>query len=215
MQVKHWCSVVVVLTAAAAGPAMAQNTMRVRIVNQYFAYINAGIGTAMRAGSDSVSGTLTLQSNGTWQGVVDAKVRFRQAMRAFGVDACPQTDYEGTQRLQLTATKATGFNAEIQTITYSAGTADGGYLELAVNPVESAAMNSTVCLSLYQDPAYTWALLPLNDARWNQPTSGYIIGFPQSGVLAYTDGTVGTFSSNIDLSRPAEALSKWTIRIER
>lgn len=215
MQRDLWRVLVLLLAAVPARPANAQDTIQVRITNQYFAYVNVGIGNAHRVGADTLTGKLTLQSNGTWQGEVDAKVTFKQAMRAFGIDACPLADYTGTQRLELTGTPVGGFNSVSQTITYSAGTADGGFLELAVRPVEAAAMNSTDCLTLYEDVRYNHPLLPLNDARWTQPTSGYVIGIPQSGVLDYRDGTVQTFQTNIDLSRPAEAVSSWTIRVER
>jgi hypothetical protein len=160
-------------------------------------------------------GTLTFQSDSTWTGVVEAKVRFKQAMEAFGVAVCPEADYEGSQRLQLSGTKAGGFNPASQTIIYSTGTADGGFLELTVQPVGPPVMNSMDCLSLYEDAAWSFPLLPLNDARWNQLTSGYVIGLPQSGLVVYTDSTLRAFQTNLNPAQPAGASSSWKIRVDR
>ena len=209
-------AVVLVLLMAAAQLATAQNTIRIRLTNLYRVDLNLGFGSAKRWGIDSVDGTLTLQSNGTWTGTVDAHVDFSQEMKGLGMN-CPLKRFVISQRLAVVATTVPGFNTSSQSITNRSGTANGGFLALDVKPAAAPSTPPGPCLDMhYHDPSdpSIIPLLPLNDGRWtNPPTAGYVIGLPQRGVLDYVDGTVGC--------NPAQAgggfspCSKWTIRVER
>lgn len=210
-------SQVLVLAALVASTrsGLAQQTLRIRLENRYVASINLGFASALRSGSDILDGTLALQSDGTWTGEVLANVNFWQEMKGLGMP-CPRTQFRVSQKLRVTARSVSGFNAKMQSVTYRSGTASG-FVALAVRPAEPHRMNSgdPDCLSLNPDDTGA-ILLPLNDARWNQPASGYIIGFPQSGVLEYEDVTVQPSQGpSISSTSPAEASSRWTIRIER
>lgn len=212
-----WRALVLALVMAPAHRAIAQNTIQIRLTNAHRVKLNLGFGSAKRWGIDSVDGTLTLQSNGTWTGEVDAEVDFSQEMQGLGT-TCPLKRYVITQRLSVVATTVReGFNTNSQTITYRSGSANGGFLALEVKPAARPSVPPGPCLAMHNDvpgDASIIPLLPLNDGRWtNPPTAGYIIGLPQRGVLEYTDGTIGC-----DPTQTAPGwtpCSKWTIRIAR
>lgn len=215
MQSSVWQLLVLALLAVSTRSGVAQQTLRIRLENSYVASINLGLARALRSGSDILDGTLTLQNDGTWKGKVLANVNFWQEMKGLGMN-CPRTQFRVSQELYVTARSVSGFNAKMQSVTYRTGTASG-FVALAVRPAEPHRMNSgdPDCLSLNQDDTGA-TLLPLNDARWNQPASGYIIGFPQSGVLEYEDVTVQTSQGpSLSSTSPADASSRWTIRVER
>lgn len=209
-----WSALVLVLLVAPAKLAMAQNTIQIRIKNAYAVNLNLGFGSANRRGTDYVDGTLTLQSNGTWTGEVDARVIFDQEMKGLGMN-CPMRTFVITQRLAVKATTVPGFNTSTQSITYQNGSANGGFVALEVRPVAAPSIPPGPCLDMHNhvpdDPSII-PLLPLNDGRWtNPPTAGYVIGLPQRGVLLYVDGTVAC-----DPTQPGRiACSEWTIRVER
>lgn len=204
------------LAALVPQRGQAQDTLEVEILNRYSAIIEAVIGTATRAGMDTFKGTLVRQADGTWQGVVTARAKFVQTMKAFGFVVCKETEYTGEQRLYLTGTPVGDFNRRLQSITPKTGAADGGFLSLTVTPVAVANMSSMDCLTLREDPRWSFPLLPLNDARWTEPTMRYILGMPQSGVLEYDDLTVLMFEPGEDLSRfPIIANNSWEIKVVR
>lgn len=204
------------LLMAPAHLAIAQNTIQIRLTNLHRVTLNLGFGSAKRWGIDSVDGTLTLQSNGTWTGEVDARVDFSQEMQGLGMN-CPLKRYVIAQRLAVVATTVPGFSTATQSITYRSGSANGGFLALDVTPAARPSVPPGPCLDMHNyvpdDPSII-PLLPLNDGRWtNPPTAGYVIGLPQRGVLEYTDGTIGC-----DPAQTAPGwipCSKWLIRIER
>ena len=217
MKSSIWRVLVPVLFVAPAQLAIAQNTIRIRLENRYIVVLNLGFGSGKRAGTDIVEGTLTLQADGTWKGEVRARVDFSQELKGLGMK-CPLTRFLGSQRLEVSAKTVSGFNSNSQTITYRSGRANAGFLALAVKTVEAPDINPTgPCLDMYQNDAADFPLLPLNDGRWTQPTSGYVIGLPQSGVLEYEDVTLGTSLPNNP--QPSGGLvpasSNWTIRVER
>ena len=209
---------VLALFLAPAQLAIAQNTMRLRLENIYMAHLNLGFGSATRAGIDSVNGALTLQADGTWTGVVDARVKFTQELKGLGVVVCPSQEFIITQRLAMVATAVPGFNTETQLITYRSGRADGGFLALEVKPVTRPSIPPGECLDMHNDvpdDPNIIPLLPLNDARWtNPPTAGYVIGLPRSGVLAYVDGTLPCDPDETGRGLNP-ACSQWSIRVER
>ncbi len=143
-------------------PGMAQETIHIRLANTYFAQIDIGIGKAERSnGADTVAGTLTRQTDGTWTGEVQAKVAFIQEMKGFLGKACPKSQFQGSQRLRMTGRTVSGFNSKVQTISYQSGRATE-FLVLTVKP--AAAMNmqgDLTCLSIDST-----GVLPLNDSRW-------------------------------------------------
>lgn len=208
-------ALVLALLAAAARSAAAQPALRIRIANSYVASINLGFARGLRSGSDSLEGTLVRQDDGTWAGEVLAKVTFWQEMKGPGLN-CPRAQFQVSQRLHMTARPVSGFNATSQTVTYRSGVANG-FVALAVRAARQPRWTSgdLDCLTVQPD-ASGEVLLPLNDARWNQPTSGYILGFPNTGVLEYDDVTVQTSQGpSLSGTSPAEASSRWTIRVER
>lgn len=211
-----WRVVVLALSLAPPQLASAQNTIRIRLENKYVVDLNLGFGSAQRAGTDIVSGTLTLQANGTWMGAVDANVDLTQELKGLGM-VCPKIPFRGSQRLDVRAKTVSGFNSKSQSITYRSGTANAGFLALEVKPAEAPNIQQNApCIDMYQNDVNDFPLLPLNDGRWTQPTSGYVIGLPQSGVLEYEDITLGAAPNNPQPSGGLiAAASKWTIRVER
>ena len=216
MRTNIWRAVVLALFAAPAQSAMAQNTIQIRIKNAYAVNLNLGFGSANRRGTDYVDGTLTLQSDGTWTGELDARVIFDQEMKGLGM-TCPMKTFIVTQRLTVVATTVAGFNTASQSITYQSGSANGGFFALEVRPKQAPSIPPGPCLDMHEfpDPANpngVIPLLPLNDGRWtNPPTAGYVIGLPQRGVLLYVDGTVACNPTQAGRI----ACSEWTIRVER
>jgi hypothetical protein len=57
--------------ATSAERSSAQDSLEVRIINQYVAHFQLEIGSATRIGVDTLKGTLGLQPDGTWQGFVE------------------------------------------------------------------------------------------------------------------------------------------------
>lgn len=207
------------LSAVAPQRGQAQDTLQVWIANSYTVVLKLEIGTAIRGGNDTLDGTLVRQANGTWQGQVTARQTFIQEMNAFGINLCPSKLYTGTQQLTLTGTTVGNVNPRLQLITNMTGTADGGFLSLSVRTTGRANMSSLDCLTLREDVAggTTFPLLPLNDSRWNEPSTTYIIGFPQSGTLEYTDITT-LFNQPAHVhpvQGPITSSSTWTVRITR
>jgi hypothetical protein len=218
MKAPVWPVLVLSLLAAHLTPGMAQDTIRIRLANSYAAQIDIGIGKAERSqGADTLQGTLTRQPDGTWKGVVEAKISFNQEMKGILGSACPRQLFQGSQRLRMTGRTVGGFNATVQTISYKSGTA-AEFLLLAIRPVAAAMMTSgdTTCLSMYQyaDPTIPFPLLPLNDSRW-LPEAGYPIGLPRSGVLEYRDETTNTTGGGNGLPLPVNAIGHWEVRVER
>ena len=196
-------------------PGMAQETIHIRLANTYFAQIDIGIGKAERSsGDDTVAGTLTRQTDGTWTGEVQAKVSFDQEMKGILGRACPKQKFEGSQRLRMTGRTVRGFNSNVQTISYKSGRATE-FLVLWVQPAAAPNMTSgnLDCLSMYtyQDGS---TLLPLNDSRW-LPEAGYTIGLPPTGVLEYDDDTVDTIGGGGAVALPVKAMGRWKVRVER
>ena len=124
MNSKIWSAFILALLMAPAQVAIAQNTIQIKIKNSYRVNLNLGFGSANRGGFDYVDGTLTLQSNGTWTGEVDARVSFWQEMKGLGMN-CAKGSASApiivTQRLEVVARTAPGFNTNSQSITYSSG----------------------------------------------------------------------------------------------
>lgn len=201
------------------GPAaVAQNTLDVHVVHVYLVGINAVIGRGYRVGVDTVRGLITRQPDGTWKGIATGIVNFTQAIRALGIAVCPQFDYHGTQRLQLTATPARRFNPRSQTILPDTGTPNGGFLALTLTPLDSAQMNSTECLDLHQAGPMAKPMLPLNDSRWDDPVAPYVIGIPRSGVLSYVDLAADTSPDSTwkqYLKEPVMVRAGFYIRVRR
>lgn len=201
--------------AVPARPVVAQEAVRIHMVNSYVASVNLGFARALRSGRDTLVGTLRRQPDGTWQGEVRAKVNFWQELKGPGIN-CPRTHFQIAQRLRMTARSASGFNPKSQSVSYRSGVASE-FAVLAVSPdsVPRWSSGDPDCLTLHQDGAGN-DLLPLNDGRWTPPASGYIIGLPQSGVLEYEDVSVQTSQGpGLSGTAPAEASARWIIRVER
>jgi hypothetical protein len=205
------------LAALAPQRGQAQDSLQVWIENKYLVVLQLSIGNAVRGGADTLSGTLVLQADGTWQGQVTAKQTFIQEMNAFGINVCPSTGYTGTQELTLTGTVVGSFNPKLQSITLRTGAPDGGFLSLSVRTDSLARMSSVDCLTLREDVAGNFPLLPLNDARWTEPMTTYIIGLPQRGKLEYRDITtlLSLPGAAAPIQGPVTSSSVWTVRIER
>jgi hypothetical protein len=214
MKTSIWHALVLALLMAPAQSAIAQNTIRIDIQNVYTVELNFGFGSATRTGTDSVGGTLTLQSDGTWKGVVDAQVNFEQEMKGLGVAVCPKDTVIVSQRLAVVATPVLVFNFTTSTPIFVRGLPDGGYLALDVKPVAQPSTPPGPCLDMhYHDPdnPNIIPLLPLNDGRWtNPPKAGYVIGMPKRGVLIYQDVTLAC-----DRTQRSPACSEWIISVQR
>ena len=207
--------VLALLLLTAHGPlGMAQDTIRIRLVNSYSAQINLGFAKAERTlGADTLEGTLARQTDGTWKGEVQAKVSFTQAMTGLMGQTCPKQAFQGSQRLNMSGRVVSGFNPKVQTITYRSGRATA-FLLLSVRPAAQADMTKgdLACVSMYEYSDNPFPLLPLNDSRW-LPEAGYTIGVPGSGVLEYDDDTVtGTAGGQ---ALPVTAVGRWQVRVER
>ena len=215
MKALVWPVLVLSLLTAHVPPGVAQETIHIRLVNAYAALIDLGFAKAERnSGEDIVEGTLTLQTDGTWKGEVQAKVSFMQEMKAFLGPVCTREEFKGSQRLLMSGRTVSGFNSKVQTIAYRSGRATE-FLVLAVRPAAAPNMTKgdTNCLSMYtyEDGSM---LLPLNDSRW-LPEAGYTIGLPQSGMLEYDDDTVNTGGGGSGVVLPVRAVGRWRVHVDR
>jgi hypothetical protein len=214
MNAYGWLVPVLSLLTVLVSTGVAQQTIHIRLAETYFAQIDIGIGKAERSnGADTLRGTLTRQTDGTWEGEVEAKVNFVQAMGGILGKGCPKEQFEGSQRLHMSGKPVSGFNSKVQSISnQSARPVE--FLLLSVRPAAAPKMTKgdTNCLSMYtyQDGSL---LLPLNDSRW-LPEAGYTIGLPESAVLEYEDNTVATTGGGgVDL--PVKAFARWKVHVER
>lgn len=218
MSVNIWRVCGLALFVAAAHPAGADDSIRIRLENVYLAYIDLGFIKGSRQGTDIVEGTLTLQANGTWTGDAKATVVITQEMNGFGMD-CPAKTYSGSQRLRVSAKKVKAFVPSTQSlITYRQGTADGGFLALEIKPTTASNLDpDDPCMVLHPIELNGPPLLPLNDGRWTQPDAGYVIGLPLGGVLDYEDHTLKVVGGNkpVEQGTLLDAHSNWRIRVER
>lgn len=216
-------------------PTPAPGSVRISISNEYVADLNGGpLGSVHRDGTDEVEGVLEKQGD-RYVGKVTAKVDSRQTIRGmFGVGDCPAiagvgNHYVDSQELNVVGRVVTsGVNTLSQTVSANARAAGNEYLALTFTPRTKTSQEPQnrpkqhgvysedaviACHTLIDTPSGI-AFLPLNDARWTQPRSGYIIALPVEGVLNYTDNTEdGQGAAAAPLANVTKSL--WTIRVER
>lgn len=210
MTANLWRAFVAALLLSAGHPAVAADTIRIRIENNYVARLNLGfLVTGEREGTDVLDGTLTLQPNGTWVGTVTAEAHIKkQTLKGLGV-TCPEAKFKGKQPVRMIAKpEAGGFSSGYHAITNQSGRTDAGHLILEVEALADPTieLQEGNCIDMYQARMNGPKLVPLNDARWTQPPYGYIIGLPRSGVLTYDDQTHAD---------QALGESHWKVRVER
>lgn len=209
-------------------PTPASGAVRVSIRNVYELSLNFGpLGEGRRAGTDEAEGVLE-KRGAEYVGTMTARVRSGQSMAGLMGTGCGGGQYDDSQELSVVGRPVSGFNARSQTITFTgtnySPTAGNEYLALTFKPNTSPSLRGATqndsgdtvinCHTLIPTPSGI-AFLPLNDARWTLPHSGYIIALPPDGAYNYTDTTVSgatgtTLSPVFNVSK-----SIWTIRVER
>jgi hypothetical protein len=222
-------------------PVHAPGGVWISIENDYEAELNFGpLGNGRRKGVDTAEGLLTRQGN-SYSGTVTARVKSTQQLSGMlGVGSCPQPgksgDYDDTQELMVIGHAVSGFNDDVQTVSWTASSAQSSLeflmLEFAPKTMTSQQPGPRLPPSGPQDPfledlviaCHTLidttsgiAFLPLNDSRWTMDGGGYIIALPLVGVLTYTDDTLAPRQGAPALpAMPFKAKkSLWTIDVER
>jgi hypothetical protein len=218
---------VVTVTVTSAGGAGGGGKIRVSIKNVYEAELNFGpLGKGWRKGTDVAEGVLERQGR-EYVGVVTASVESDQQMSGLGSN-CGPAHYRDSQQLRVTGHPVDGFNADVQSVTFSgAGRPSNEFLLLEFVPGTRTSQQpqnpdpgqDTVisCHTLIEneDTARSGIMfLPLNDSRWTMKDGGYIIALPSSGTIDYTDNTVPT-TGGAQIGPFKAKKSVWTIEVER
>jgi hypothetical protein len=197
--------------AGSAGPPVAADRIEISIANMYDVKLDMGIlGGGTRKGRDGVEGTLTLQPDGRYRGIVSGYASGTQEMKGLG-QSCARAESEGWQQLEVVGTPIGGFGPAHQAPTGAAaahpltrrltslpsynlisGQMNGGFLSLEFFPTSAAVyLKRDPCQTEIQqadDPGKPW-FLPFNDAQWTIAHAGYGIALPESGTLRYYDDT--------------------------
>ena len=207
-------------------PTPASGSVRISISNAYVLDLKFGpLGEGDRHGTDTAEGVLEKRGN-QYVGTVTARVDSWQKLAGL-MGSCGPGHYQDSQELNVVGRPVSGFNAHVQTITFSgtnySPTAGNEYLVLTFKPITSPSLRGATqndsgdtvinCHTLIPTPSGI-AFLPLNDARWTMPQGGYIIALPPEGVFNYTDdtksGSGNTLAPTFNVSK-----SIWTIEVER
>jgi hypothetical protein len=199
---------------AASSAASANDRIDISIANRYSVKLDMGfLGGGTRSGHDAVEGTLTLQPDGRYRGIVRGFASGTQELQGLG-QSCARAESEGWQELDVIGTPIGGFGPTHQTPTGAAaahpltrrltalpsynwisGQPNGDYLSLEFFPTTSGRYSKRdPCQTEMQqadDPRKPW-FLPFNDAQWTIQHAGYGIALPDSGMLKYYDNTSET-----------------------
>lgn len=194
-----------------AGTSQPFESFNIKITNHYDVVLDMGpLGGGARKGEDGVEGTLELQADGTYRGIVKGYASGTQEVHGLG-RSCPGGKSEGTQELLVVGTPVGGFGPTHRASDYVwvGGRPDGGYLSLEFFPTTKATYTVTdSCQTEIQqadDPDAPW-YLPFNDSQWTIRHAGYGIALPRSGRLVYKDNTsrstvVGTSTWDVIVER--------------
>ncbi len=204
-------------TNASATPsanASAIERIDISIANTYNVTLDMGfLGGGTRSGYDMVEGTLTLQPDGRYRGIVSGYASGTQELSGLG-QSCALAESEGWQELEVIGTPIGGFGPTHQAPTGAAaahpltrrlsalpsynwisGQPNGGFLSLEFFPTTSGRYSKRdPCQTEMQqvdDPGKPW-FLPYNDSQWTIQHAGYGIALPDSGTLRYYDNTSAT-----------------------
>ncbi len=185
--------------------------IKIKITNHYDVVLNMGpLGGGTRKGEDGVEGTLTLQGDGTYRGIVKGYAKGTQELHGLG-QSCPSATSDGTQELLVIGTSVASFGPFHQAPDYVwvSGQPDGGWLSLEFFPTTRASYTQRDdCQTEIQqtdDPNKPW-FLPYNDAQWTIRHTGYGLAYPKSGKLVYKDNfsqstMVGTATWDVIVER--------------
>ncbi len=191
--------------------ANANDRIEIAIANTYNVKLDMGfLGGGTRHGYDTVEGTLTLQQDGSYRGIVRGFASGTQQLQGLG-QSCPLAESVGWQDLEVVGTPIGGFGPTHQAPTGAAAThpltrrlsalpsynwisgqPDGGYLSLEFFPTTAGVYSKTdrcqTEIQQSEDPNKPY-FLPFNDAQWTIAHAGYGIALPASGTLQYFDNT--------------------------
>ena len=215
------------LAATSPSSAPAPGRIRISIKNEYHATLDFGVlGKGSREGTDTADGVLEFQA-GQYIGSVTAWVSSTQTLAGLGgVGSCGPGSYRNSQQLQVVGHDVSGFNPEVQTVTFnqaaSTASPSGKYLMLEFVPAPGAELQPPNpnpdqdqvidCHTIIETEAGRF--LPLNDSRWTVEGGGYIIALPSSGQISYTDVAVPT-AAPAQMGPFKVKKSVWTIEVER
>ena len=173
------------------GVSQGAAAFNIKIVNHYDVVLNMGpLGGGARKGKDRVEGTIELQADGTYRGIVKGYAKGTQAVQGLGT-SCASAGSEGTQDLLVIATPIPSFGPlhEASDYVWSSGQPDG-WLSLEFFPTTRATYTQRdPCqteIQQVEDPSLPW-FLPFNDAQWTIRHAGYGLAYPRSGKLVYRD----------------------------
>jgi hypothetical protein len=228
-----WFAATILAMQARAADLVPGSPIRISIKNEYEATLDFGLlGKGSRNGTDTVVGELKFKA-GEYAGIVTAEVKSTQTLAGpFGV-SCGPGNYLNSQQLLVTGRAVAGFNADVQTVTFSyaqaplinrpasTGTASE-YLLLEFAPVPGVELQPPnpnpdqdqviECHTVIETPAGRF--LPLNDTRWTMEGGGYIIALPSFGALYYKDVAVPA-GAPAKIGPFTVKKSEWTIEVER
>ncbi len=186
----------------------------IHIANSYNVKLDMGLlGGGTRSGRDAVEGTLTLQPDGRYRGIVRGFASGTQELHGLG-QSCALAESEGWQELEVVGTPIGGFGlvhlapnsaaaahpltrrlSAMPSYNWVSGQPGSDFLSLEFFPTTSGRYSKRdPCQTEMQqvdDPGKPW-FLPYNDAQWTIQHAGYGIALPDSGTLKYYDNTSAT-----------------------
>jgi len=179
------------------------------ITNRHHVKLQLGpLGHGYNWGIDRIVGSLELQPDGSYRGIVRARANSTQYLTGLG-EECEEAESDGEQSLMVIAEKVEKLQKSQHggMFKINEGVADGGLLDLRFCPVGPAAY-------AMEDPCQkeivvermdcTTPFLPFNDTRWTH--LGYVIKIPKQGKLVYDD--------NSQQEMPF-GYSTWDVKVER
>ena len=193
-----------------AGVPQGAAAFNIKIVNHYDVVLNMGpLGGGTRKGEDGVEGTIELQADGTYRGIVKGYAKGTQEVHGLGT-SCGPARSEGTQDLLVIGTPTPSFGPlhKASEYVWANGQPDG-WLSLEFFPTTKAAYtqrdNCQTEIQQADDPNNPW-FLPFNDAQWTIRHTGYGLAYPKSGRLVYKDN----FSASTVVGT-----AYWDVTVER
>jgi len=193
------------------GGTSAGGSLKIKITNHYDVVLDLGpLGGGKRKGEDGVEGTLELQADGTFRGILKGYAKGTQELHGLG-RSCATATSDGTQELLAIGTPVPSFGPAHKASDYAwtSGRPDGGWLSLEFFPTTRAryAQRDPCQTEIQQtdDPNKPW-FLPFNDAQWTIQHAGYGLALPKSGKLVYKDNfsqstMVGTTTWDVIVER--------------
>lgn len=166
------------------------------------------LGRGSSDGIDQMAGSLELQPDGSYRGVVSARTHAWQFLTGLG-ESCPRKESDGRQQLLVTARPVSRLNENQNRSKFEikSGLDDGGMFQLMFFPATqpSYTAKDRCQQEIWRDDtSYRIPFLPFNDTYWTR--LGYPILIPKEGKLIYDDRSQ---------TQMKVGYSSWHVEVER